>query len=92
VEHRLPQLDEFLGAEPFSLYTNPPRDGHAPEVIDWILSKKPERIAYLSCNAKTQARDLAALSAHYEITGEIWALDFFPQTDHVECLALLTRS
>jgi 23S rRNA (uracil1939-C5)-methyltransferase len=91
VEHRLPQLDEIVGKEPFSLYTNPPRSGHEPEVIAWMLSQKPLRIAYLSCNSKSQARDLAALSAQYEITGEIWAMDFFPQTDHVECLALLTK-
>lgn len=90
VEDRLPQLDDFLGSSPFALYTNPPRDGHAPEALAWIRLRQPSRIAYLSCNARTLARDLEVLGGGYEIEAA-QPLDFFPQTDHVECLALLRR-
>jgi len=90
VEHRLPQLDEFLGGEEFVAYTNPPRDGHAETVLAWLLERAPGRIAYLSCNAKTLGRDLVRLEGSYAVD-RIQTFDFFPQTDHVESLALLTR-
>lgn len=90
VEERLPQVEEFLSGRRFHLYTNPPRMGHAREVSDWILRAAPLRIAYLSCNAKSLARDLAVLRESYEVA-RIQPFDFFPQTDHVECLALLER-
>ncbi len=89
VEQRLPQLREFLSGAPFVLYTNPPREGHAPEPLEWIREAKPARIAYLSCNTRTLARDLAQL-ADYRVES-LEPFDFFPQTDHVETLALLHR-
>jgi 23S rRNA (uracil1939-C5)-methyltransferase len=88
VEERLPQLDEFAGE--WNVYTNPPRLGHDPRVLDWLIARAPERIAYLSCNPRTLARDLAALDGAYEVA-EILPFDFFPQTAHVENLALLRR-
>jgi len=89
VEQRLPQLDALLGPN-FALFTNPPRDGHAPEVNDWILTRRPTRIAYLSCNPRSLARDLTALvEGGYELSS-VLPFDFFPNTDHVEALALLT--
>lgn len=86
VEQRLPHLP----ASGFSVYTNPPRTGHAPEVNDWILRTRPERIAYLSCNMKSLARDLGALASSYQVL-RVQPFDFFPQTDHVEALAFLRR-
>lgn len=90
-EHRLPQLDEFLRGAPFAVYTNPPRDGHAGEILAWLALRAPERIAYLSCNARSLARDLETLQEHYELAAPVQPFDFFPLTDHVECLALLAR-
>ncbi len=88
VEHRLPQLCELLKNKEFSVYTNPPRSGHAPEINQWLLESRPKKIVYLSCNVKSQARDLMAISELYLIE-RVQPLDFFPQTDHVESLALL---
>ena len=90
VEDRLPQLDTFLGSSPFALYTNPPRDGHAPVILAWIQQRAPARIAYLSCNARSLAHDLDQLKDSYQTLTAL-PFDFFPQTDHVECLALLQR-
>jgi 23S rRNA (uracil1939-C5)-methyltransferase len=90
VEDRLRQVDEILTGRDFVLYTNPPRSGHAKSVIEWLLARKPKRIAYLSCHPRSLAGDLNALSEGYEVM-VLQPLDFFPQTDHAETLALLER-
>lgn len=92
-EQRIPQLREWLAGQNsrFVLFTNPPRDGHAKEITEWILEAAPAGIAYLSCNPRTLARDLELLAPAYR-AHVVQPFDFFPQTDHVECLALLSRS
>jgi tRNA/tmRNA/rRNA uracil-C5-methylase (TrmA/RlmC/RlmD family) len=94
---RIPQLTEWVNLSISStarrlVYANPPRTGMEPEVIDWLsMDCQPERMAYLSCSAGTLRRDLLQLKkSGYEIT-RITPYDFFPQTHHVECLALLKR-
>lgn len=92
-EQRLPQLEEFLAAgpgDPFSVYTNPPREGMAPEVTAWLAARAPVAVAYLSCNPRTLARDLELLGPAYRLASS-QPYDFFPGTDHVEALALLER-
>ena len=86
VEERLPQL--VPGAD-FVVYTNPPRTGHDSRVNQWLSEKAPLAIAYLSCNVKNLKRDLADLP-NYRLE-KIQPFDFFPQTDHVEVLALLVH-
>ncbi|MDI6801385.1 MAG: class I SAM-dependent RNA methyltransferase [Thermodesulfovibrionales bacterium] len=70
------------------LIVDPPRLGMTNKAIDNILSLTPERIAYISCNPATFARDLKKLSARYNIES-IRMIDFFPQTYHIESLAFL---
>jgi len=93
-EQRIPQIDSWLDENQrrsnFVLYTNPPREGHEPEVNEWILGAAPRGLAYLSCNPKSLARDLQALSDAY-VARIAHPFDFFPQTDHVESLVLLRR-
>ncbi|KGG24719.1 MULTISPECIES: 23S rRNA (uracil(1939)-C(5))-methyltransferase RlmD [unclassified Prochlorococcus] len=75
------------------LVLDPPRKGLDQMVIKTILIVRPERVAYLSCDAATLARDLKQLIAPngpYEID-QLQPIDFFPQTMHIECLALLIR-
>ncbi len=70
---------------------DPPRAGLEPELISALLSAKPERILYLSCDVATQARDLARLSTAY--TPRCLKLyNFFPRTPHFEALCVLDRS
>ena len=90
---RIPQMNAFAGASGEGnrlLYVNPPRLGLEPAITEWIMdSCRPARMAYLSCSAGTLRRDLEQLErSGYEILG-ILPYDFFPQTLHVETLALL---
>ncbi len=69
---------------------DPPRAGLHRDVVERVLSVKPPKIAYLSCNPATQMRDLAWLQEGYDIL-PIQVFNFFPHTPHIETLAILTR-
>ena len=85
-------LDKFIKTNT-ALIIDPPRKGLDPEVISIILKKLPIKIAYLSCNPVTLARDLKALIVNRSYKVEIiYPIDFFPQTTHLECLALISRT
>ena len=75
---------------PDVVITDPPRAGMHVDVIRAILDVNPSRIVYISCNPATQARDIQLLSGKYEVSGS-QPVDMFPQTHHVENVALLTR-
>jgi len=67
---------------------DPPRPGIANKVMRNVLKAKPERIVYVSCNPATFARDLKKLLGVYDIES-VRMIDFFPQTFHIESVALL---
>ncbi len=83
---------DFLAdhATPNVMIIDPPRNGMHPDVIQEILKLAPERIAYISCNPATQARDIALLADGYELL-ELQPVDMFPQTYHIECVAKLRK-
>ncbi|HFK5584734.1 TPA: 23S rRNA (uracil(1939)-C(5))-methyltransferase RlmD [Elizabethkingia anophelis] len=83
---------EFLESHPKAdvLITDPPRDGMHAKVVEQILNLSPEKIVYVSCNSATQARDLAMLKEHYNLV-KVLPVDMFPQTHHVENIALLIK-
>ncbi|HEX9773419.1 MAG TPA: hypothetical protein VGA44_08135, partial [Steroidobacteraceae bacterium] len=89
---RLPQIREWWSRarDRRLAYLNPPRSGLETEVAGALAEEfRPARIAYLSCSAGTLARDLELLeSGGYRIE-RILPYDYFPQTHHVETLALL---
>ncbi|WKS95720.1 23S rRNA (uracil(1939)-C(5))-methyltransferase RlmD [Riemerella columbina] len=84
--------DEFLAQHPKAdvLITDPPRDGMHAKVVEQILKLAPEKIVYVSCNSATQARDLALMKHQYRVE-KILPVDMFPQTHHIENIALLTK-
>jgi 23S rRNA (uracil1939-C5)-methyltransferase len=68
---------------------DPPRAGAGPEVVRGILARKPTAIVYVSCDPPTLGRDLRAFGlGGYELR-ELRALDLFPDTFHLEAVALL---
>ena len=69
--------------QPDVIITDPPRAGMHPDVVEKLNQLRAKRIVYVSCNPATQARDLEALSANYEVM-QIQPVDMFPQTHHVE--------
>jgi 23S rRNA (uracil1939-C5)-methyltransferase len=74
---------------PRRIVLNPGRSGARAEVID-VLARSGARIAYLSCNPATLARDLARAVEIGCRVERVVPVDFMPQTDHVEALALLS--
>jgi 23S rRNA (uracil1939-C5)-methyltransferase len=68
---------------------DPPRSG-AADAVAALMRLDARRIVYVSCNPATLARDVRALSASYALE-VAQPIDFFPQTYHVETIALLVR-
>jgi 23S rRNA (uracil1939-C5)-methyltransferase len=78
---------------PSAVLLDPPRKGLQEPVLDSLLANRPPLILYLSCDPATLARDLKALcGAGGYLLESVQPLDFFPNTSHVECLAVVRRS
>lgn len=82
------RLDEALPADLVIL--NPPRSGLEDEVPGILVADPPRELIYMSCDQATLARDLKRLAPAYALR-EIQAFDLFPQTAHVEVVAVLDR-
>jgi 23S rRNA (uracil1939-C5)-methyltransferase len=86
-------LPELAAAAPIdALVVDPPRAGCASSVTGWLALRGPARVAYISCDPATLARDLHILvaSGPYAVK-RLDLVDMFPQTHHIECVALLQR-
>jgi 23S rRNA (uracil1939-C5)-methyltransferase len=76
---------------PDTVIVDPPRMGMTKQATDGILRLRAPRIVYVSCDVATLARDVRTLTERgYELSG-IEAFDMFPNTAHVETLAVLER-
>ena len=68
---------------------DPPRSGMGADVVRRLAALRPQRIAYVSCDPATFARDLSVFAEHgYRMDG-LRAFDAFPMTHHVECVGVL---
>ncbi len=72
-----------------SLILDPPRSGMHPKMIKNIRDMKLDKIVYMSCNPATCRDDIKALE-DYRVES-LEAFDMFPQTPHVESIAILRR-
>ena len=89
VERILPEI-YHKGMRMDKLVLDPPRRGCEEEVLDLIAKMRIQKVAYVSCNPATFARDLAILRGKgYSIEG-VSLVDMFPQTYHMECVAQLS--
>ena len=87
----LPELLEKAG-RPDLVVVDPPRAGLSKKAVRRVIDAAPARIVYVSCNPTTLAPNVAQLvEAGYEFK-KVRPVDMFPQTPHIECVALLRRS
>ncbi|HRP02167.1 MAG TPA: 23S rRNA (uracil(1939)-C(5))-methyltransferase RlmD [Candidatus Kapabacteria bacterium] len=86
IEAQLNQLPK-----PDVLFLDPPRAGLSKNLIDFINNSGINKVVYVSCNPATQARDCDLMREHYKLIS-VQAVDMFPQTYHIENIALLEKS
>jgi 23S rRNA (uracil1939-C5)-methyltransferase len=86
----LRELAEEAG-RPDVLVVDPPRAGLSAKIVRRIIETAPKRIVYVSCNPTTLAPNAAQLvEAGWQLK-RVRPVDMFPQTPHIECVALLER-
>lgn len=71
---------------------DPPRKGCDEAALHALAASGADRIAYVSCNPATLARDCRILSGLGYRLVKAQPVDMFPHTNHIECAALLTKS
>lgn len=82
---------DVVGPNVELVVVDPPRAGLFPAAIEQIAELSPARLVYVSCNPKSLARDLAMLAERGYKALEVQPIDMFPQTYHVENVALIER-
>lgn len=87
VETLLPKL-QAEGHYFSAVIVDPPRVGLADSLIETLLSAKPAKIVYISCNESTLAQDLVKLTKSYRVE-KIQMIDMFPETARVEAVVQL---
>ena len=79
------------GIKPDVIIVDPPRKGLTESFIKASVAMQPEKITYVSCNPATMARDIKLYQElGYELK-KVQPVDLFPQTHHVETVALLSK-
>lgn len=84
----LPGLDSRIDLA----VVDPPRAGLERSVLDALAVKGPRAVAYVSCDTATLARDAARLVERGYRLARVQPVDLFPQTHHIECVALFDRA
>jgi len=74
------------------LVVDPPRAGLSAKVVRRIIETAPNRIVYVSCNPTTLAPNAAQLVEAGWRLRTVAPVDMFPQTPHIECVALLDKT
>ncbi len=78
-------------SHPDLIVVDPPRAGLSAKIVRRIIEAAPRRLVYVSCNPTTLAPNAAQLiEAGYELR-RVRPVDMFPQTPHIECVAVLDR-
>jgi 23S rRNA (uracil1939-C5)-methyltransferase len=87
----LRELVEKSGS-PDTIVVDPPRAGLSQKIVRRIVEAAPKRIVYVSCNPTTLAPNAAQLVEAGYALRRVRPVDMFPQTPHIECVALLERA
>jgi 23S rRNA (uracil1939-C5)-methyltransferase len=75
--------------KPEVVVIDPPRAGLSQKIVRRIVEAAPRRIVYVSCNPTTLAPNAAQLTEAGYVLRKVTPVDMFPQTPHIECVALL---
>lgn len=79
---------QIVHGRPDVIISDPPRSGMHKTVIETLIALGANRLVYISCNPATQARDILLLKEAYDLKA-VFPVDMFPQTSHIESVALL---
>jgi tRNA/tmRNA/rRNA uracil-C5-methylase (TrmA/RlmC/RlmD family) len=75
-----------------SFVVDPPRTGMSRDAVSGVIARMPARIVYVSCDVATLARDMRTfIDGGYQLDG-LTGFDLFPNTAHVETVAVLVHS
>ncbi len=88
VEGVIDRLGQDL-PRPDLVVLDPPREGCLPSVLERLAKLKPRKIAYVACDPSALARDLRFLHTLGYAASSVTPIDMFPQTWHIESVALL---
>jgi len=86
----LGELVERAG-RPDVVVVDPPRAGLSAKIVRRVIEAAPKRIVYVSCNPTTLAPNAAQLVEAGWRLERVTPVDMFPQTPHIECVAVLAR-
>lgn len=79
------------GLDVDTLIMDPPRAGASLDFLKATCTLDPYRIVYISCNPKTQKRDVSFLLKHGYVLTRVQPVDMFPHTEHTENICLLVK-
>jgi tRNA/tmRNA/rRNA uracil-C5-methylase (TrmA/RlmC/RlmD family) len=95
VDAKSMSVEDYLSSSNTRVNTfivDPPRTGMSKPALEGVLRERPERIVYVSCDPPTLARDARRLlDGGYALTS-IRGFDLFPNTAHVESVAVFDRA
>ncbi len=91
VEHGLQDVLAKVEGRDTMCLLDPPRNGCQPEVLKQLIANPVHSILYVSCSPDRLARDIKRLHAAGYRLAEVQPFDMFPQTAHIEAVAVLTR-
>ncbi len=83
-------LDEKIALD--TIIVDPPRKGLDYTAVNSIIKMNPKKIVYVSCDPATLARDFKIMLNEGYSLEVVQPVDMFPQTSHVECIALIQRA
>lgn len=84
-------LEAIRGGESVDLVVDPPRAGLHPKVAKTLASTRARSLVYVACNPASLGRDAALMAEGWRLV-ELWTVDLFPHTGHVEAVGRFERA
>ncbi len=91
VEQFVAQARPTASSSSGTVIVDPPRTGMSREALDGLLRLRPARIAYVSCDVATLARDARRIVDAGYVVDRVDGFDLFPNTPHIETVVAFTK-